>query len=79
MTMRRNLLVTATLAAAVASFRSALVRAEAQQKTVDFLFLQTAHGMTFDKSTGALKLTGVPPATTVFSDHPERRCAYIWR
>lgn len=79
MTMRRNLLVTATLAAAVAPFRSALVRAEAQQKTVDFLFLQTAHGMTFDKSTGTPKLTGVSPATTFFSDRPECRCAHIWR
>jgi hypothetical protein len=79
MTMRRNLVATASLATAAAPFRSALVRAEAQQKIVDFLFVQTAHGMTFDKSIGTLKLTGVSPATTVFSDCPERRCAYIWR
>jgi hypothetical protein len=74
MTMRRNLVVTSSLATAVAPFRSALVRAEAQQKTVDFLFVQT-----FDKSTGTLKLTGVSPATTFFSDRPECRCAHIWR
>lgn len=72
MTTRRHLLVTTALAAAASSMRSAIVRAEEQPKTVDFLFVQTAHGMTFDKSNGMLTLTGVSPATLFFSDRPER-------
>lgn len=38
----------------------------------DFLFVQTSRGMTFDKSTNKLTLTGVSPVTVFFSDRPDR-------
>ncbi|HKR59070.1 MAG TPA: hypothetical protein VJS64_05000 [Pyrinomonadaceae bacterium] len=41
-------------------------------KKVDFLFVQTAKGMTFDSSTSNLTLQGVSPITVFFSDRPER-------
>src|SRR5262245_51719711 len=36
-------------------------------KKADFLFVQTASGMTFDKSTNKLTLQGVSPITIFFS------------
>jgi hypothetical protein len=41
-------------------------------KTADFLFVQTAKGMTFDKPGGKLTLAGVSPVTLFFADRPER-------
>ena len=65
--------------ALVASLASAkLVLAQGAQepaKQADFLFVQTAKGMTFDKSTGKLTLDGVSPITLAFSDRPERIAA----
>jgi hypothetical protein len=46
--------------------------AQAPAKVADFLFVQTAKGMTFDEATGKLTLTGVSPVTLFFSDRPER-------
>ncbi|MBV8588643.1 MAG: hypothetical protein JO212_01005 [Acetobacteraceae bacterium] len=39
---------------------------------MDFLFVQTAKSMRFDKGTGKLALEGVSPITLFFSDRPER-------
>jgi hypothetical protein len=36
------------------------------------LFVQSSKGMTFDKSTNKLTLTGVSPVTVFFTDRPER-------
>jgi hypothetical protein len=46
------------------------VKEEAKQ--ADFLFVQTAKGMTFDKSTNKLTLDGISSTTLFFSDRPER-------
>lgn len=44
----------------------------AAPKEADFLFVQSAKGMTFDKAKSALTLTGVSPVTIFFTDRPER-------
>ena len=46
------------------------VKEEAKQ--ADFLFVQTAKGMRFDKSTNKLTLDGISSTTLFFSDRPER-------
>jgi non-ribosomal peptide synthetase component E (peptide arylation enzyme) len=72
MTIRRNFLAAAALATA-APFRSALAQAPAEgAKQADFLFVQSAKSMSFDKKTGKLTLHGVSPVTVFFSDRPER-------
>jgi hypothetical protein len=78
MTTRRTLLgAVPALMASFASVKAALGQAvrESSPKTADFLFVQTAKGMTFDKSTGKLTLDGVSPVTVAFSDRPERIAA----
>lgn len=44
----------------------------AAETNPDFLFVQSAAGMTFDAAAGRLTLTGVSPITIFFSDRPER-------
>lgn len=39
---------------------------------IDYLLVQTAKGVTFDKATNTLRLVGVSPITLFFSDRPER-------
>jgi hypothetical protein len=73
MTTRRSLLVTAALAAAAAPLGS--VRAQAPKedaKQADFLFVQNAKSMSFDKAKGKLTLKGISPVTIFFTDRPER-------
>ena len=43
-----------------------------QAKQADFLFVQTAKSMSFDKSTNKLTLDGISSTTLFFSDRPER-------
>lgn len=69
MTNRRNFLVAAS-AIAVAGAGSIGARAEGDM--ADFLFVQTADSMTFDKATSKLTLEGVSGSTLFFSDRPER-------
>jgi hypothetical protein len=73
MTTRRALFAAApALVASLASANSALAQgAQEPAKQADFLFVQTAKGMTFDK----LTLDGVGPVTVMFSDRPERIAA----
>jgi hypothetical protein len=79
MTTRRNLFAAIpALAASLASIKSALAQAAGEPpKQADFLFVQTAKGMAFDKSTGKLTLGGVSPITVMFSDRPERIAAHM--
>ena len=42
------------------------------EKTADYLLVQTAKGLAFEKSTSTLSLTDVSPITLFFSDRPER-------
>jgi hypothetical protein len=77
MTTRRTLFIAASaLLASLAPPESALAQAAQEPaKQADFLFVQTAKGMTFDKSASKLTLTGVSPITVMFSDRPERIAA----
>lgn len=77
MTTRRILFVGASaFVASLASVKSALAQgAQEPAKQADFLFVQTAKGMTFDKSASKLTLVGVSPITVMFSDRPERIAA----
>src|SRR5437667_12765388 len=79
MTTRRNLFAAIpAFAGWLASVKSALAQASQEPpKQADFLFVQTAKGMTFDKSTGKLTLDGVSPVTVMFSDRPERIAAHM--
>ena len=63
------------LAAPVFPLGSAMaqgVKEKEQAKQADFLFVQTAKSMSFDKSTNILTLVGVSSTTLFFSDRPER-------
>jgi len=82
------MMATAVIASPVLSMaQTAIVRAHVTNKTdlsertqtpgdaakkADFLFVQTAKGIVFDKSTNKLTLQGVSPITIFFSDRPER-------
>lgn len=73
MTTRRTFVAASALAALLAPFRSVLaLAAEEPPKHADFLFVQSARGMTFDKAGSKLTLDGVSPVTVFFSDRPER-------
>jgi phage baseplate assembly protein gpV len=73
MTTRRKFIAAAALATAAAPLRSALAQAPADgAKQADFLFVQSAKRMTYDKKTGKLTLHGVSPVTVFFADRPER-------
>jgi len=74
MTTRRTLFAAApALAATLAGGKPAHAQnAAAASKKADFLFVQTAKGMTFDKSASKLTLDGVSPQTLFFADRPQR-------
>src|SRR5215475_4276491 len=69
----RRRFVAAALAAPIVPLGSAMAQAVKEEaKQADFLFVQTAKGMTFDKSTNKLTLNGISSTTLFFSDRPER-------
>ena len=71
MTTRRNILLAAfALAATAVSLKPG--SAVAAEDMADFLFVQTAGAMSFDKTTSKLTLQGVGGTTLFFSDRPER-------
>jgi non-ribosomal peptide synthetase component E (peptide arylation enzyme) len=70
MKTRRTFITAAALAAAAAPFTSAAAQTSGEK--ADFLFVQTANGITFDKLTNKLTLDGVSPITVFFSDRPQR-------
>jgi len=74
MPTRRNFIVTAAIAASsLASLKAAVAQPTPEApKEADFLFVQSAKGMTFNKATNKLTLTGVSPVTVFFTDRPER-------
>ena len=68
----------AALAAPAAPLASAVAQVVKEPaKQADFLFVQTAKGMTFDKSTNKLTLEGVSPITIFFTDRPERIAGHM--
>jgi len=71
----RRRFIAAALAAPVLPLGSAMaqgVTAKEQAKQADFLFVQTAKSMSFDKSTNKLTLDGITSSTLFFADRPER-------
>lgn len=73
MTTRRNFIATAAVAAtSLAAFKPALAQTTQAPGEADFLFVQSAKGLTFDRATSKLTLTGVSPVTVFFTDRPER-------
>lgn len=68
-TTRRTLIAVCALAVSPFALHAALAE---EAKQADFLFVQNAKGMTFDKSTNKLTLEGISPVTVMFTDRPER-------
>jgi hypothetical protein len=69
----RRTFIAAALAAPAMPLGSAMAQAAKEPaKQADFLFVQTAKSMTFDKSTNKLTLDGISSTTLFFSDRPER-------
>ena len=69
----RRTFIAAALAAPVLPLGSAMAQAVKEPaKQADFLFVQTAKSMSFDKSTNKLTLDGISSTTLFFSDRPER-------
>jgi hypothetical protein len=69
----RRAFIAAGLAASAMPVGSALAQAAQEPaKQADFLFVQTAKSMTFDKSTNKLNLDSVSSTTLFFTDRPER-------
>ena len=69
MQSRRNLVIAAS--ALVATGITTSTRAD-DADVVDYLLVQTAKGLTFDKATNTLSLIDVSPITLFFADRPER-------
>ena len=69
-TRRRFLLAASALAATAGHLRPGA--ALGADEMADFLFVQTAGAMSFDKAAGKLTLHGVGGTTLFFSDRPER-------
>jgi hypothetical protein len=74
MTTRRKFITTAAIAASsLAWTKTALAQPTPEApKEADFLFVQSAKGMKFDKSNNKLTLTGISPVTIYFTDRPDR-------
>jgi hypothetical protein len=73
MTTRRTFITAAALVASAVPLRSALAQTPKESpKEADFLFVQNAKSMTFDKAKGKLTLKGISPVTVFFTDRPER-------
>ena len=69
----RREFIAAALTTPVVPLASAMAQANKEPaKQADFLFVQTAKSMTFDKSTNKLTLDGISSTTLFFSDRPER-------
>jgi hypothetical protein len=69
MQSRRNLIMATSVLVAAGISTRALAD---DDNTVDYLLVQTAKGLTFDKPTNVLSLVGVSPITLFFADRPER-------
>ena len=73
MATRRGFLTTVALVASVAPLKVGLAQTATENaKEADFLFVQNAKSMSYDKATGVLTLKGISPMTVFFTDRPER-------
>src|SRR5271165_3793198 len=69
MQSRRNLVISGSAIAAACIATRALAD---DAKVVDYLVVQTAKELTFDKASSTISLIGVSPITLFFADRPER-------
>jgi hypothetical protein len=70
---RRDFLAAAALIASSTPFASVLAQTpQGEAKTADFLFVQNAGEMSFDKASGKLTLKQISPVTIFFTDRPVR-------
>jgi hypothetical protein len=73
MTTRREFIAASlTVPLVPLGFAMAQTAKDEPAKQADFLFVQIARGMAFDKSANKLTLGGISPVTLFFSDRPER-------
>lgn len=73
MSTRRNFIAATALLGSALSTKPALAQTPKEgAKQADFLFVQNAKSMTYDKAHGKLTMKGVSPVTIFFSDRPER-------
>src|SRR6266567_3708336 len=70
MTTRRAFVAATSILAATSLARSP--SAFAQEKEAEFLFVQSAKSLSFDKATNKMTLQGVSHSTVFFSDRPDR-------
>jgi hypothetical protein len=66
---RRNFVIAAS--ALFATGIATRTRAD-DAKIIDYLLVQTAKGLTFDRTTNTMSLVDVSPVTLFFADRPER-------
>jgi hypothetical protein len=69
MPKRRNLVLAASALATAFMARGAFAD---DTSAIDYLLVQTARGLAFDKTTSTLSLVDISPITLFFSDRPER-------
>ncbi|WP_431281140.1 hypothetical protein ACQW02_17195 [Humitalea sp. 24SJ18S-53] len=72
MTTRRFLAITAAATAAFAAQPGHAQPADTSSGNADFLFVQTARRLRFDRAASRLILQDVSPVTLFFSDRPDR-------
>ena len=72
--LTRRKFISAAVAAPLVPLSSAMSQGAKEQsaKQADFLFVQTAKSMSFDKANNKLALEGVSSTTLFFTDRPER-------
>jgi len=73
MSTRRNFITATALLGSAVALEPALAQTPQKgAKQADFLFVQNAKSMNYDKPQGKLTLQGVSPVTVFFTDRPER-------
>jgi len=72
MPTRRSLVAATAFALAATLLGAVTFATAAEEKTADFLFVQSAKTMSFDPATSKLTLENVSPVTVFFTDRPER-------
>jgi hypothetical protein len=75
MKLRRNILKTALLVAAVAPLGALLAPADAAESKVQLMFVQSSESLKADDKT--LRLVNVSPQTIYFTDRPVRMAGHI--
>jgi len=72
MPMRRTIVAATAFTLAASLLAAVTFATAAEEKTADFLFVQSAKSMSFDPATNKLTLENISPVTVFFTDRPER-------